>query len=338
MCHEVPRERLLARTILGEPVVLYRRADGAAAALEDRCIHRRVSLSLGTIVGDEVQCGYHGLRFGSDGQCTSIPNQLNIPPRSCIKAYPVLEQDGFIWIWPGDPELARESEVPNFSEICSSNGYVGRPAETLRVAAPMLFNIENVLDLSHVTFVHMKTVGTPEVAMTAPEVTITDSCVQVGREWDKITAAPVWRKVLGWPVVKRTQVLQFWPGGNVRLNMTFEQPGNQDSAKVCRASVIGPCTPETEYSHFKFSAMFRDFQKDDPRVTDLLFDEFHRTVLEDKVLIEDQCTNWRTDKVVMSSAGSFHGAPMIHIGVDRAPLAARRMLQRLVEHEAASAR
>jgi phenylpropionate dioxygenase-like ring-hydroxylating dioxygenase large terminal subunit len=334
MQHEVAAGQLFARTILNEPVVLYRRSDGSVTALQDRCIHRRVSLSLGTIVGDEVQCGYHGLRFAADGQCTSIPNQRSIPPRACIRSYPVVERDGFVWIWPGASELARESEIPDFSDVCSSSDYVGRPAEALRVGAPMLFNIENVLDLSHVTFVHQKTVGTPEVAMTAPEVTITDSYVEIGRAWDKITAAPVWRKVLGWDVVKRTQVLRFWPGGNIRLNMTFELPGNEDPAQVCRVTAVGPCTPETEHSHFKFSAMFRNFQQDDDEVTGFIFDEFHRTVLEDKVLIEDQSANWRADSVVMSATGPFHGAPMIHIGVDRAPLAARRMLQKLVASEA----
>src|SRR5262245_28073206 len=107
--------QLLARTILKEPVVLYRTADGGVAALEDRCPHRFAPLHMGKIVkGDAVQCPYHGLEFDSSGACVLNPHGTkNIPPRARVRSYPVTEKHKAIWIWMGErePDLAK---VPDF--------------------------------------------------------------------------------------------------------------------------------------------------------------------------------------------------------------------------------
>ncbi|WP_455286655.1 Rieske 2Fe-2S domain-containing protein [Cupriavidus necator] len=323
MSHEVGRN-LLDRTILNEPVLLYRREDGSVAVIENRCSHRRVSLSLGTLVGDHVQCGYHGLRFDGDGACVRIPAQDRIPPQACIRAYPVAERDGFVWIWPGQRDLADVRLVPDFSEVCSSPRFAGRRASTLPVQAPCLFNIENVLDLSHVSYAHEKTVGTPEVAETRPETEITDTYVEVRRTLERSGASPLYRRLFDWHEVRHTQSIRFWPGGNVRLNITIEPVGNTDPSQVRHLRVVGPCTPETDATHFKFSAMYRDFALDDVEVTATIAEQFHKTILEDKVLMEDQQRNWHADG---------DGVRMIDLAVDRAPLAARRMLRQLAEAE-----
>jgi phenylpropionate dioxygenase-like ring-hydroxylating dioxygenase large terminal subunit len=103
---------LLARTILNEPIVLYRKRDGAAVALEDRCCHRHLPLSMGTIIDDDLRCGYHGLRFDANGVCVNIPGQSEIPTQARVSAYPLVERWQWLWIWMGDPaahqRLARE--------------------------------------------------------------------------------------------------------------------------------------------------------------------------------------------------------------------------------------
>ena len=111
--HEIGRE-LTARTICEKDLVLYRRADGAVAALEDACWHRLLPLSMGRLVGDQVVCGYHGLVFNSAGRCTHMPAQKTINPSACVRAYPVIERHRLIWIWPGDPALADPAEMPDF--------------------------------------------------------------------------------------------------------------------------------------------------------------------------------------------------------------------------------
>src|SRR5512145_2758989 len=78
----------LGRVILGEPVVMFRTEGGTAVALEDRCPHRRLPLSMGKLVGDDVlQCHYHGLRFDRTGQCVRVPGQDMIPRTARVKSY-----------------------------------------------------------------------------------------------------------------------------------------------------------------------------------------------------------------------------------------------------------
>ena len=104
----------LARTILGEPIVFFRTEEGAPVAMEDRCAHRHLPLSMGKLVGDELQCHYHGLRFGTDGRCTRIPGQEQIPRCAKVKTYPVAERYHWIWIWMGDPALADPAKITDF--------------------------------------------------------------------------------------------------------------------------------------------------------------------------------------------------------------------------------
>ena len=111
--HEVKHE-LAARTICEKDVVLYRRSDGAAVALEDACWHRLLPLSLGRLKGDDVVCGYHGLVFNSAGRCTYMPAQKTINPSAAVRAYPTIERHQLLWIWPGDPALADPAKMPDF--------------------------------------------------------------------------------------------------------------------------------------------------------------------------------------------------------------------------------
>jgi len=102
----------LRRIFLDEPVVMYRRQDGAAVAMSDRCVHRAYPLSRGTIEGDSIVCGYHGFKFGSDGGCTWVPGQENVPKSARVKTYPLVESGPYVWIWMGDPAGADARSFP----------------------------------------------------------------------------------------------------------------------------------------------------------------------------------------------------------------------------------
>ncbi len=112
--HEVTTDKPLARTILNEPLVLFRDTSGRIAALEDRCCHRHLPLSKGKVMGDILQCGYHGLKFDTSGACVGVPGQTRVPPGSRIRSWPVLERFQFIWVWMGDADKADESLLPNW--------------------------------------------------------------------------------------------------------------------------------------------------------------------------------------------------------------------------------
>lgn len=91
--------RPLAVKAGGTAIVLFRRQDGAVAALEDRCPHENVALSTGKLVGDEIECEHHGLRFDCAGKCTFMPAQKNIPSRFVVRSFPVEERDGQIMVF-----------------------------------------------------------------------------------------------------------------------------------------------------------------------------------------------------------------------------------------------
>ena len=96
----------LERTVLDERIVLFRRQDGSVAALDDHCPHYGYKLSTGEIVGDDIECAYHGLRFNGTGQCTWMPAQKQVPERFCVRSYPTFERDGTVFVWMGYSERA----------------------------------------------------------------------------------------------------------------------------------------------------------------------------------------------------------------------------------------
>ena len=154
-------EKPLARTILGEPVLLYRTTDGRAIAMEDRCCHRNLPLSMGIREGDAIRCGYHGLKFDSAGQCIEIPGQAQIPPDAKVKTYPAMERWNLIWLWMGDAAKRDESLLPQWQCIDDPalTTTMGNGCEPLPMKCNWELNNDNLLDLTHVVFVHPSTLG-----------------------------------------------------------------------------------------------------------------------------------------------------------------------------------
>lgn len=146
---------LRAVRLFGRALVFYRATNGKVAALEDACPHRRLPLSMGKLEGNRVVCGYHGLTFDGTGACVAAPTQPeSIPKRARVRSYPTLERYGFVWIWPGDADLADEAlmlDIPNFE-----NPTWGKTARgSLSIGCNYLWVVDNLLDPSHVAWVHL---------------------------------------------------------------------------------------------------------------------------------------------------------------------------------------
>jgi vanillate O-demethylase monooxygenase subunit len=154
---EVGRASVLSRRLLGRFVALYRRTDSVAVALADRCPHRGTPLSRGTLDGNDVVCSYHGFRFGSDGRCVHIPTQSSIPSSANVTVYPVVEKPPYLWIWLGDPDRADVTLVPDLPFMTDPDWVVARGLMHLDVNFMNLK--ENVLDLTHLAFVHASSFG-----------------------------------------------------------------------------------------------------------------------------------------------------------------------------------
>src|SRR5271154_4680021 len=153
---------LLARTILGKDLVLFRRADGGVVALEDRCAHRRLPLSAGRLIGDTVECGYHGLVYDDCGRCIKIPGQAHGPSDMLVRAYPAVERHRMVYVWMGDPARADPATIISFPRL--SDPASGVTKVRVHIKANHLLVLDNLLDLSHIAYVHNSTIGNAAVA------------------------------------------------------------------------------------------------------------------------------------------------------------------------------
>jgi vanillate O-demethylase monooxygenase subunit len=158
--------RPLARTILGTPLVLFRTESGTAVALDDRCPHRFVPLSLGKVVGERIQCAYHGAQFDTAGACALVPGQSVLPPKARVRSYPLVEKHGYVWVWLGDPAGAADtSSIPEFlyrSDHPEWDGGYGH-FESMQ-AGYQLIN-DNLFDITHAEYVHPESFGGEEMRL-----------------------------------------------------------------------------------------------------------------------------------------------------------------------------
>lgn len=170
----------LAITILEQPIVVFRSESGRIAALEDRCVHRLAPLSLGRCEGDRLRCMYHGMLFDGDGRVVEIPGQTVIPATARVRSYPVVERHSWIWIWMGDPGLADVDLIPPAIGFDNPNYILGRGQ--LDYAAEARLISDNLLDFSHLSYVHANSFGASETwAKSRPRVTPINRGVRVER-------------------------------------------------------------------------------------------------------------------------------------------------------------
>ncbi len=158
--HELIDGKLLARTILDQPILLYKGDSGRAVALDDRCCHRGARLSKGRLEGDCVRCMYHGLKFDGSGACVQIPGQDTVPKGMGVRSHPVIERDSLVWIWMGEADKADESLIVDFPYL-REPGWRGVP-DYLHYDANYLLIVDNLADFAHLAFVHRHTLGGSE--------------------------------------------------------------------------------------------------------------------------------------------------------------------------------
>ncbi|HEU5332050.1 MAG TPA: aromatic ring-hydroxylating dioxygenase subunit alpha, partial [Actinocrinis sp.] len=255
--YEVGRD-LLARTVCGEPLALYRTEDGDPVVLADRCVHRHFPLSESRLDGDKVVCGYHGFTYDKTGACVYVPGQKRIPRTARVSSYPVVEQDSFIWVWIGAPSKADPEAIPRASWLADdawTSVYGMEP-----VAARYSLLVDNLLDLSHETYLHGGYIGTPEVAST-PIVTEVDpktEVIYVSRHMDDAECPAFYARSTGLTGrITRWQDIEYHPPCLYLLHSRIAPVGSDTEA--FHVEVVYAITPETEHSTHDFWAVARDF-------------------------------------------------------------------------------
>jgi phenylpropionate dioxygenase-like ring-hydroxylating dioxygenase large terminal subunit len=322
---EVGRE-LFARTVLGEPIVFYRTESDDVVGLADRCVHRRFPLSESRLDGDRIVCGYHGFTYARAGSCVSVPGQTRIPRTARVPSYPVVEQDSFVWVWIGDRDLADPAAVPRAPWLADPAYTTVSGMEPLAARYELL--VDNLLDLSHETYLHGGYIGTPEVANTpiTTEVDEDRGIIYVSRHMADAECPSFYAKSTGIEGrITRWQDIEYHPPCLYLLHSRIAPVGvlpNDDGTDpdAFHVEVVYAITPETEHSTHDFWAVARDFALEDQGVSDFLAENNRTVVLQDVRALDV------LERVITTEP---EGYQELSVNIDTGGLAARRILAKL---------
>lgn len=331
--HELIDGAMLARTILGQKLVIYRGESGKVVALDDRCCHRGARLSMGRVEGDCVRCMYHGLKFDESGKCIQIPGQERIPPKLGVRGYPIVEKDHLIWIWMGDAALADPAKIVDLPYMGDPQ-WKGIPAY-LHYDANYLLIVDNLSDFAHLAFVHTNTLGgSEEYAFVTKPVAIErlEDGFRVER-WHMNSAPPPFhRKVIPNKDdnVDRRNIGRMYIPGIFSLESLFApagagaEKGNFEGAREYRNCQF--MTPETESSTHFFWVYLNNYEGEDHNVSRSLLNSLIEGFMEDKAIIEEQ-------QKVLEEDPEFR---MLAVAADVALSHFRWTLDRMIEAEQAA--
>jgi len=315
---------LRPETLLGERIVLYRRADGTPVALENACPHRKLPLSQGRLIGDTVECGYHGLTFDGTGTCVAAPTQPDsIPRRATVHSHPVVDRYRLLWIWMGDPALANPDDIfpiENFDDPtwgCTDGG-------ALDIDCHYLWVCDNLLDPSHVAWVHVTSfagAGTDNAPLT---LTRADTGVTVARWIHGAPPSPYYAGLVRFEgLCDRLQHYEMCLPG-IALNKSVYTP----------AGTGGPNTPPVPETYINISYNFMTpldenrtryfwFQHRNTDPTDRAISEkmnagARMAFEEDRAVLEEVHKGMKSPRLPAIDLGLDAGAKAFRLMVDRA--------------------
>jgi len=329
--HEIPADGLLARTVAEVPLVLWRDAQGRVAVLEDRCCHRGAPLSMGRRErgGDCVRCMYHGLVFDRDGLCVEAPAQQRIPIQARVRTFAAVESHRWVWVWLGSPESADPALIPDTHWVddpgwrCEA-GYLHYDVDYRLVA-------DNLLDFSHLPFLHPSTVGgSTDYAAVLPRIERLARGVRLSK-WVPGTEPPAYSaRYANLPEgsrVDRWMNYDFLVPGILLMDSgmlpagTSKPEGERHGALAFRGCQA--LTPETATSTHYFFAHPHNFLLDRPEVTREIHAGVVQAFEEDRAMITAQQRNLARDP-------SFR---MVPLGVDAALSQFRWIVDQLLAQE-----
>jgi phenylpropionate dioxygenase-like ring-hydroxylating dioxygenase large terminal subunit len=331
--HELIDGKLLSRTLLGEPVLLYRGDSGNVIALSDRCAHRGALLSQGRREGDGIRCMYHGIKYDHTGKCVQIPGQDMIPPKLRVRRYPTVESGSVIWIWTGDPARADPALIEDFAPLHDPQ-WKGLPAY-LHYDANYLLVVDNISDFSHLAFVHTRTLGgSEEYAYVSKPVAVEkhERGFRLERWHMNCECPPFHRKVVrdkDARLDRRNRMSMLIPGIFYMETLLAPAGHGAEKGNVQNAREYRNCqfmTPETERTTHFFWKYLNNFEGDDSTISRSLLNSLVEGFLEDKAIIEQQ-------QKTLDADADF---PMLAILADGPLMHFRRLMAKLIEAEQAA--
>lgn len=323
----------LGRQICNESMVFYRAADGQVAALEDFCPHRGAPLSLGFVRDGVLVCGYHGLEMGCNGKAAGMPGQRvgGFPP---IRSFPVVERYGFIWVWPGDASAADPAKLPVLAWAEDPAWAHGGGLYHIRCDYRLM--IDNLMDLTHETYVHASSIGQKEIDEAPPKTTSHGDEIVTSRFMENVMPPPFWQMALRGNgladdvPVDRWQICRFAPPSHVMIEVGVAHAGHggYDAPADLKASsiVVDFITPETDTSIWYFWGMARNFRPDDHALTAEIREGQGKIFAEDLEMLERQQLNLE----------KWPDRKLLKLNIDAGGVLSRKVIERLLADELAS--
>jgi phenylpropionate dioxygenase-like ring-hydroxylating dioxygenase large terminal subunit len=329
--HEINAGSLLGRTLLGKSIVFYRESSGRVVALENRCCHRFAPLSRGRLEGDHLRCMYHGLLFNSQGKCIEIPGQETIGPQMNVSSYPVVERDHYVWIWLGDADKADASSIVDCHWLDDPR-WIGKPAY-MRFAGNYLLLVDNLLDFSHLSYVHENTLGGSSAIATARQkIEEIPGGIRITRYYPSISMPPFARGIAQFKdPVDRWHIYDWYVAGNVLVMDSGWAPAGTGALEGRRVpetmqfTLVQALTPESENATHYFWSQPRNFKIDDEALTETLATAATVAFGEDREMIEAQ------QEVIKANPDT----KMTAITADAALIRVRRMIDKALAAQVA---
>jgi phenylpropionate dioxygenase-like ring-hydroxylating dioxygenase large terminal subunit len=322
---------LLPIKVLGENIVLYRQSNGAAAALEDACAHRKVPLSMGRIRGDHVECGYHGLRFAASGECVHIPCSERVPKAAKVRSFPMESRYGLLWIWMGDPQAAQSGDIMEVAHwddpLWSRTG-----GDSMVVDCNYLYVTDNLLDPSHVAWVHPSSFGDAACQATPVQVKAYEAGVYASRWMHDAPVAPLYRRF-------------------VRFEGTCDRLQHYEVRFPCHAvikAIFVPAGTSHESAATNDAAFIMDsynfLTPVDQEHTRYFWFQVHNSPSSDadasRALAAGVKGAFEEDRVILNAVQKGFARSRtgnIDLPIDSAPLRFRRLVRKLIDHENSAA-
>lgn len=320
-------EELQQVKVLGEKICIYRNSDGHVVAMEDACPHRKLPLSKGRIKDGNVECGYHGLTFDCSGQCVWAPGGEHIPPAAQVRTYPIHEKYGLVWIWTGDATKANSQDIidiPNFDDP----GWGINRGAAMELQCNYLLMCDNLLDPTHVAWVHQSSFAADATKDTPLSVTKTASGIIVHRWMMDHEPAPFYKKVVEFDGnCDRLQhyEVRFPCHALVRAIFTPAGTGGVDGPLHENTFVMDSynfMTPTTESETRYYWFQLRNIRPEDEALSRMMSEDVQHAFEEDRAILNEV------------QIGLYEKtSPTIDLGIDAGQLWYRSQLDKMISEE-----
>ena len=321
---EVTRE-MFSRKILGQKVLMYRTLEGAPVIMDDRCPHRSFPLSRGTLEGDNVVCGYHGICFNAKGNCQGMPSLPNPPVHVTQRTFKAVERGPLIWVWMGDQDKADEAKIPDTSWL-ESNKW-----ETVSGSFPIATNYvamhENLLDQTHFGILHPGLVGTPEYASSDLDVRTEGDRVFILRTLKDSPAPGIYgepMRLFDKPVDRYSDSRFESPAAHIAHAKIVDNNPDEGKASEYLVNISHLFTPETQNTIHYWWFTSRNFYLDDNSASQFMKNNSDIAYKQDEEALRWIQETYDDSETIL---------PEMSFGPDRPGLLCRRILQRLANEE-----